>query len=158
MCFWLVSCLLYAMQQCIAPCKWIAIAVNTFQFCLEYMAVMSMCIFISNCIVVSLFSSYTVVQRTLSVTLAMLVAVNTQAIYVWPFDCAVIYHKNECRKVEKFTSEPRKYIQIQNDKKNTRNEYGNSATGSNLFWEIFFYCFPFPLVDVNWVCDGISLL
>lgn len=43
---------------------------------------------------------------------------------VWPFDCVVIYRGKKFRTVEKFTSEPRKYIQMQN----IWNECGNLST------------------------------
>lgn len=50
MCFWLVSCLLYAMQQCIAPCKRIAIAVNTFRFLfVMHGAVKCVCVCMFRC-------------------------------------------------------------------------------------------------------------
>lgn len=83
MCFWLVSCLLYAMQQCIAPCKWIAIAVNTFSVWFAMHGGVCVHSKMYRC-----FSFRLVYAR--------------RSKYAWPFDWAVIYHTKKENYVERW--------------------------------------------------------
>lgn len=160
----LVSSLLYAMQQCMAPCKRIAIAVNTFQFYLQ--CTVAMCVCVPVHVWISVFFSCVGLYRSFSFRfMKPFLKFTSCAVYAYPPDiCMTIWLCSYLSWMEKKSLERWKNSHPNRANifkcKTTRRVYGMSvgiwprAPQSSSF-PVFFLCF---IKCVSLICGVIGTL